>query len=105
MRNACYDCHSNETRWPWYGHIAPVSWLVARDVEYGRRQVNFSIWNTYYPATRLRKLEWIGRAMQRTDMPPRWYQTLHPDARLTDAQRKALDQWIELQVAAASRTP
>ena len=102
LRAACYDCHSNETRWPWYAHVAPLSWWIARDVEHGRRQVNFSIWNTYYPATRHRKLEWMGRSLAEPDMPPKWYQAMHPGARLTDAQRAALVDWIAGQVAATS---
>lgn len=104
LRGACYDCHSNQTGWPWYAQAAPLSWWIARDVEYGRRQVNFSIWNTYYPATRLRKLEWIGRSLKQPDMPPKWYRAMHPGARLTKAQRAALSAWFAGQVAAASAT-
>ncbi|MGH7767721.1 MAG: heme-binding domain-containing protein [Candidatus Binatia bacterium] len=52
FRRACYDCHSNETQWPWYGYVAPISWWIARDVELGRRGLNFSEWDSYYPATR-----------------------------------------------------
>src|SRR6478672_7737844 len=49
LRRACYDCHSNETVWPWYSHVAPVSWLVADDVNKGRRHWNFSTWNHLTP--------------------------------------------------------
>ena len=47
LRRACYDCHSNETRWPWYTYIAPVSWLILHDVERGRQELNFSEWGSY----------------------------------------------------------
>ncbi len=57
LRRACYDCHSNETRWPWYSRVAPLSWFIVRDVEVGRKEINFSEWGSYYAATRRRKLE------------------------------------------------
>lgn len=95
LRRACYDCHSNETRWPWYSDVAPLSWLIIRDVNLGRREVNFSEWSNYYPATRRRKLEWMGRALREEKMPPWSYRLMHPGARLTHADRAALEAWIE----------
>src|ERR1700675_3478768 len=56
LRRACYNCHSHETTWPWYSYVAPVSWLVARDVHEGRRHMNFSAWAGYDPTLRLKKL-------------------------------------------------
>ncbi|HEY6417759.1 MAG TPA: heme-binding domain-containing protein [Candidatus Binataceae bacterium] len=102
LRRACYDCHSNETRWPWYRRIAPVSWLVARDVERGRRQINFSEWGAYYPATRKRKLQWSERAVREHAMAPSSYLLIHPGARLSDADRSALENWIESSTSASS---
>lgn len=102
LRRACYDCHSNRTRWPWYSHIAPVSWLVAHDVALGRRELNFSEWQTYYPQTRMRKLRWMERAVNECAMPPRDYLLMHRQARLNDAERAALTRWIESQIADAS---
>jgi hypothetical protein len=99
LRHACYDCHSDETRWPWYTRIPLLSRLAAKEVDSGRRQVNFSRWDSYYPATRRRKLEWIGRALQQQDMPPLSYRMLHPDARLTTADRTAIERWIDSQLA------
>jgi len=95
LRRACYDCHSNWTHWPWYSYVAPVSWLIARDVNLGRKEINFSEWGSYYPATRRRKLEWMGRALGEEKMPPWSYRLMHPGARLTDADRAALERWIE----------
>jgi hypothetical protein len=95
LRRACYDCHSNETRWPWYSSVAPVSWLIVRDVNLGRKEINFSEWGSYYPRTRRRKLEWMGRALHEEEMPPWFYRLMHPGARLTEADRVALERWIE----------
>jgi Haem-binding domain len=105
LRRACYDCHSSETRWPWYSRVAPLSWLIIRDVRLGRKEVNFSEWGSYYPATRRRKLEWIGRALREEKMPPWPYRLMHPGARLTEADRAALERWIEstLTTPAAER--
>jgi Haem-binding domain len=99
LRRACYDCHSNETRWPWYSAVAPLSWLIVHDVTLGRKEVNFSEWGNYFPATRRHKLEWIGRAIRQENMPPWQYRLMHPAARLTDTDRSALERWIESELA------
>lgn len=97
LRRACYDCHSNETRWPWYSGVAPVSWIFGSEVERGRKQINFSEWGSYYPATRRRKLQWTSRAIRAEAMPPWSYRLMHPDSRLTERDRAMLEQWIESQ--------
>lgn len=102
LKRACYDCHSNETRWPRYSRFAPLSWVIVHDVTFGRKEVNFSEWGSYYPATRRRKLEWMGRALREGKMPPWDYRLLHPGARLTKADRAALERWIESALAAPS---
>ncbi len=102
LKRACYDCHSNETRWPWYSRIAPLSWFIVHDVRLGRKEVNFSEWASYYPATHRRKLEWMGRALRGENMPPWSYRVLHPGARLTEADREALERWIQAALAAPS---
>ena len=99
LTRACYDCHSNQTRWPWYSRVAPVSWLVARDVALGRKELNFSEWGSYYPQTRKRKLQWMGRVLRERTMPPWAYRLMHPGARLTDAERATLDRWIESEIS------
>ncbi len=102
LRHACYDCHSNQTRWPWYSRIAPISWLMVRDETLGRKEVNFSDWGSYYAATRRRKLRWIGRALHEQKMPPFTYRLLHPRARLDQADRVLLERWVESAVAPSS---
>ncbi len=84
MRQACYDCHSNETVWPWYSNIAPVSWLVVKDVNEGRAKLNFSTGHGEMESDEL--IEQIERGT----MPPRIYLTMHSDANLTDTQKADL---------------
>ncbi len=99
LRGACYDCHSNETRWPWYTYIAPVSWLVEHDVERGRQELNFSEWGSYYATTRRRKLQWMYRALSEETMPPWTYRILHPGTGFTQKDLMALEHWIEAEIA------
>jgi mono/diheme cytochrome c family protein len=96
LRRACYDCHSYETRWPWYAHIAPVSWLVVRDVKRGRNHLNFSAWDKYSddPETVIRKLRNIDRVMHNGTMPLWYYLPEHAPARLSDADRQVIEDWV-----------
>lgn len=82
---ACYDCHSNETVWPWYSTIAPASWLLQYDVDEGRREVNYSEWDR--PQREARE---SAETVQKGTMPPSYYVLLHPAARLSSAEREAL---------------
>ena len=90
LRKACFDCHSNETTWPWYSYVAPVSWLVAKDVEEGRRELNFSEWATMSEKKRAHKLKETWEEVEEGEMPLPIYIPMHPDANLTDSQRTAL---------------
>jgi hypothetical protein len=94
IRAACYDCHSHETTWPLYSRIAPSSWLVVSDVNEGRQHLNLSDWPTDN-ARAAKKLDWINEAVDAKEMPPKKYTALHPEARLTDAQRKAIMDWTD----------
>jgi hypothetical protein len=98
LSRSCYDCHSNETRWPWYARVAPLSWMVARDVEIGRREINFSEWGGYLPQTRKRKLQWMHRSLGGESMPPWSYCLTHPQARLDANDRAKLRAWIDTQL-------
>ncbi len=105
VQRACYDCHSNKTRWPWYSYVAPVSWLVAHDVEEGRQELNFSEW----PAGRGEgsednedgeherkgggeemETDEVIEVVKSGEMPPGNYLLTHPEARLSDAEIQAL---------------
>ena len=93
LKRACYDCHSSETVWPWYSRVAPVSWLIARDVREGRNEVNFSIFTQYPEKRRRRKWKEIPEQIEKSEMPPWFYTAVHPEARLSDADRAALLRW------------
>ena len=95
IKTSCYDCHSNETRWPWYSHVAPVSWLVADDVKDGRERLNFSDWPRALPERAAKRLERMSEELGYKDMPPAKYTIIHADARLTDDQRKQLIAWAD----------
>ncbi len=99
LHRACFDCHSNETAWPWYGRIAPVSWLITRDVHQGRRALDFSAWNTYPTERQRKKLQESIDEVHATEMPPWFYALLHRQARLDAAERATLRQWMETEIA------
>ena len=99
LHAACYDCHSDQTKWPWYSHVAPVSWLVASDVRNGRARINFSDWPNEHPDWAARRWEDISDELDHREMPPAKYTLLHPAARLTGAQRQELIQWADAQAA------
>ena len=93
LRRSCYDCHSNETRWPWYSQVAPVSWLVARDVAEGRSHLNFSEWPVADFEARELELHEIEDEIVKGKMPLKIYLVMHRDARLTEQDRSVLAQW------------
>lgn len=93
ITRACYDCHSNETKWPWYSNVAPVSWLVAADVVDGRKHLNFSEWGTLKPGRVIKKLSEIEGEVTDNSMPLPKYLKLHPEAVLTDADKDVLTKW------------
>jgi mono/diheme cytochrome c family protein len=84
-KRACSNCHGNETTWPWYSSIAPVSWLTQRDVNGGRQHLNLSEWNKPQ-----RDAGHVVKEIKSGDMPPWFYLPLHPEAKLTAAERAAL---------------
>ena len=77
-RRACFDCHSNETRWPWYSDVAPFSWVVQHDVESARDVVNFSEWNIHYDLA-----PYSGQSVMLGTMPPVKYRMAHPESQLS----------------------
>ena len=93
---ACFDCHSNETTWPWYSNVAPVSWLIQRDVDEGRRQLNFSEWNTGR-----HEIREIGGVIQEGEMPPFYFVLLHPNAKLSATEKQDLISGLNTSLRAA----
>ena len=93
MEQACFDCHSNETRWPWYSRVTPVNYLIAKDVRNGRRHVNFSEWNSYSPGKLKTTLDNIYDQVYNHEMPLSKYKRMHSEANLTDADVKMICDW------------
>ncbi|MDG2332679.1 MAG: heme-binding domain-containing protein [Myxococcota bacterium] len=93
LQRACYDCHSNESVWPWYGYIAPVSWLVEYDIEEAREHMNFSTWNRYDAEDQIDMVEEIWEEVEEGEMPPFFYTPLHPEARLTPREHALIQVW------------
>ena len=85
---ACYDCHSNETYWPWYSYVAPVSWMVVQDVVKGRAALNFSEWTPEHAANL--NTEDAVELVSKNLMPLPYYEILHPEARLSQAEKGRL---------------
>jgi hypothetical protein len=95
LRTSCYDCHSYETRWPWYGHVAPVTWWLDQHVRDARDLLNFSEWPHNNPAKAARKWNHVADQVRGGEMPLASYTLIHKNAILTDAQRKELADWAE----------
>jgi len=89
MQRACFDCHSNETVWPWYSNIAPVSWLVQRDIDEGRQKLNFSEWGHGEQET-----DDILEVVKEGEMPLPIFLITHPEARFNDLEKQALIEGI-----------
>jgi hypothetical protein len=95
LRSACYDCHSNETVYPWYAYVAPVSWLVIRDTKLGRAHLNFSDWENNSKVDKAKLLGEIAEEVEDGVMPMPIYILMHPEAKLTVAQRELLIEWSD----------
>lgn len=93
LERSCYDCHSNQTVWPWYSSVSPVSWLVADDVREGRRHLNFSEWGKYRAGIRIAKLDMLVSQVTKGNMPLGKYLLIHRNAALSDAERDLLCSW------------
>ncbi len=95
LDRSCSDCHSNRTVWPWYSAVAPVSWLVAYDVNHGRSELNFSEWGLINQKKNADTLEKICKEVQDKEMPGAFYPLLHPIAKLTDSDIQTVCGWTK----------
>jgi hypothetical protein len=93
LRGACFDCHSNETRWPWYSSVPVVSSLIEHDVSEGRAQLNFSTWREYTTFERADLLDKICEKATKREMPLWQYRLLHRESRLNASDVAALCEW------------
>lgn len=95
LKNACYDCHTNETKYPKYAYIAPISWSVKHHVNEGREHANFSIWGTYNQDIKKSIIDNTIATVRDRRMPFPGYIAQHPEANLTDAERKLITNYFE----------
>jgi hypothetical protein len=94
LKTACYDCHSFETKWPWYSKVAPVSWLIVDDVDEGRKHLNFSLWESLNSSKRKELKKKIWNELVNDEMPLKIYTYLHPNASLEITQKNILKRWL-----------
>ena len=97
---SCNDCHSQRTIWPWYSNVAPVSWLVIRDVDDGRRHMNFSNFAMTPPRRLGRTLQDVCREVRSGDMPMTIYVPMHPKSKLTPQDVETICQWTQARLNA-----
>jgi hypothetical protein len=95
LDKACNDCHSNNTKYPWYNNIQPVAWWLDNHIHEGKGELNFSEFATYAPARQYHKLEEVKKQIDEGEMPLNSYTLIHTDAKLTDAEKKTLIDWSE----------
>jgi hypothetical protein len=93
LKRSCFDCHSNQTIWPWYAYVAPVSWSIANDVHEGRKELNFQEWSRASARKRARVAAKVWEEVQEGKMPLPNYLRMHPEATLSEADLAVLQQW------------
>lgn len=95
FEQSCYDCHSNNTVYPWYNNVAPISFWLSNHIKDGKGHLNFSEWNTYDVKKKDHKLEELVEMVSEGEMPLKEYTWTHEQARLTEEQRNAIVEWAE----------
>ena len=103
LKTACYDCHSNNTNYPWYSKITPVNWWLRNHVVDGKKKLNFTTYANYNFRQKEHKLEEVAETVESHEMPLESYLWIHNEAKLTDAQRKAIIDWTRLARAQVMR--
>ena len=102
LQNACYDCHSNHTNYPWYSALQPMAWMMRRHITNGKDGLNFSEFGTYPARRKVSKLKAIANQVKDNDMPLSSYQLIHKKAMLTTAQKKIIIDWVEAKADSLS---
>lgn len=93
FQNACYDCHSNNTRYPWYVNVQPVAWMLASHIKNGKENLNFSDFGSYSPRKQANKLRAIAKTLDEGTMPLSSYTIMHSDAKLSKETRDLISAW------------
>ena len=99
IERSCQNCHTYKTVWPWYSQVAPMSWLVANDVKEAREHLSLSDWANYDKKKALSKLDQICEEVSEGKMPPTSYTMLHPEAKLTEEDKRILCDWVKGEVS------
>jgi hypothetical protein len=90
LQNSCYDCHSNETKYPWYSNVQPIAWWIKHHINEGRKELNFSEWGNYSNSKKSKKIEECIEMIQKQEMPPAYYTFMHAAAKPDDSRNKLL---------------
>ncbi|MDP2088982.1 MAG: heme-binding domain-containing protein [Flavobacteriaceae bacterium] len=94
LKTSCYDCHSNNTKYPWYNQVAPISWLIANHVNEGKKHLNFSEWKRYNFSQKKHILDEMEEVLENNKMPLKSYLLMYHDGKITDQERQYLLEWI-----------
>lgn len=95
LKTSCYDCHSNESTYPWYSNVAPVSWWVKDHIVEGREELNFSEWGTFTDKRKIKKIKEVIEEVEEGEMPLPPYLITHSNAKLTETQTAELLDWFK----------
>ncbi len=95
LKTTCYDCHSFESKYPWYSNIAPVSFFLKKHIDEGREELNFSLWSSYSVKRKVHKLEEMKEMVSEGEMPLDSYLIMHSEAALSDESKEALLEWVD----------
>jgi hypothetical protein len=95
LKNACYDCHSNNTNYPWYSNIQPMGWLMATHIRQGKEELNFSEFGSYSSRKQLSKLNGIANSIKDDIMPLSSYKLMHKNARLSTIEKVLIINWVK----------
>jgi Haem-binding domain len=93
LQTSCYDCHSNNTKYPWYSHIQPVAWWLSDHIEDGKKEINFNEFAVYSPRRQYKKFREISTQLEEDEMPLKSYTIIHGDAKLTKEQKVQIYNW------------
>lgn len=104
LKNSCYDCHSNETKNPWYHNVAPVSWVMSGNIQGGRQALNFSNWQSIDTKIKLKRLKRAKQLIKNELMPKGEYLLMHENAVLDEEKKERLEQFFDAQIKKLSHT-
>jgi hypothetical protein len=95
LKTSCYDCHSNNTNYPWYNKIQPVKWWLANHINEGKEELNFDEFNAYSTKKKLHKLDEVIETIKDNEMPLKSYTLIHGDAKLSDSDKQDIEAWVK----------